>query len=328
MLYVWGMDTIQRTKREYRSWKNGYYHLSSDGWQQGKLFYTREQYAYGMTVMGLFTLRFKLCIYDFTLMPNHFHILLSGSGEDCVQAFDYYKRKISARLVKDGFPPLPGSYFFKLTPITDEHQLRINFLYVDRNVLEKGISLPGGYTWGAAYLYYSFLGNYLKGESAASLPKYTGLEKLTGSRIQIPPSWQFHPELGLLPASFVDTHLFQRLFPSPKTYQTLLVKEYEAFVKLGKSIGEEVVFSKDEIAGIVQQQLQRQYPGRSVRDLSNDEKGRLAVSLEAKYSLTCQQIASALSLPEYLVQQLLHSKDFGSSRSYASSTSHYEKKGR
>jgi REP element-mobilizing transposase RayT len=325
LLYVWDMNAIRKKRQEYQSWKKSYFHLSSDGWKEGKLFYTDEQYAYGMTIMGLLTLRFNLTIYDFTLMPNHFHILMSGTGAECVRAFDYYKKKISIRLQEDGFPPLPRNYFFKLTPIEDEEQMRIEFLYVDRNTLEKGLSLPGGYPWGATYLFYSFLGNYLQGKSASSFPKYTALEKVTGSRILIPPDWQFHPQLGLLPQSFVDKSLFRRLFPDPKTYLTRLVKEYEAFVKLGKRIGEEVVFSNEEITDIVQQQVQLHFPGKSVHSLTNEDKGRLVVALDSKYSLTPTQIADALFMREYLVKQFLFSKDYGKKKKDAiRGTPHYD----
>ena len=236
------MNTIRKKRKEYQSWGNGYYHLSTDGRKDGKLFYSNGQFAYGMTLIGLLTLRFAVIIYDFVLMDNHIHLLLSGTGAECVRAFDYLRRKISARLVKDGYAPLPKDYFFKLTPVKDEEQMRINYLYIDRNILERGVCLPGGYPWGAAYLHHSFWNNYLSGDKAVSFFKYTELEKMTGSRISIPPEWRFHPELSLLPDSFIDRTLFNRLFPNPKTYLTRLVKDYEAFVRLGGTIEEDVVF--------------------------------------------------------------------------------------
>ena len=60
MPYVWGMKTILKERKEYQSWGKSYYHLSSDGWQEGKLFYKKEQSAFGMILMGLLTLRFEM----------------------------------------------------------------------------------------------------------------------------------------------------------------------------------------------------------------------------------------------------------------------------
>lgn len=305
------MNKIRKTRKEYQSWGKGYYHLSTDGWKDGKLFYTDGQYAHGMTLMGLLSLRFALTIYDFTLMDNHVHLLLSGTGAECVRAFDYLKHKISARLVKDGFPPLPKDYLFKLTPVKDEEQMRVNYLYIDRNILERGVCLPGGYPWGAAYLHYSHFGKYLSGVSAGSLHKYSELERMMSSRSPIPPTWRFHRKLGLLPDSFIDESLFRRLFPNPKTYQTRLVKDYEAFVKLGKSIDEEIVFSGEEIRNIVYQYAQSMFPGKSLRHLSNEEKGRLSVRLNDCFQFAPSQIAAVLDMSEHLVKQFLASKDYG-----------------
>ena len=315
------MDKIRKIRKEYQSWGKGYYHLSTDGWKDGKLFYTEEQYAHGMTLTGLLSLRFALTIYDFALMDNHVHLLLSGAGTESVRAFDYLRHKISARLVKDGFPPLPKDYFFKLTPIKDEEQMRVNYLYIDRNILERGVSLPGGYPWGAAYLHHSQWGKYLSGEPAGSFRRYSELERMMSSRTPIPPTWRFHRKLGLLPDSFINEALFHRLFPNPKTYQTRLVKEYEAFVKLGKSIEEGLVFSEDEIRDIVYQHVQTSFPGKSLRLLSNEEKGRLCVKLNDLFQFSSWQLANALNMSEHLVKQFLASKDFGKR---SSGTSRYE----
>ena len=188
--------------------------------------------------------------------------------------------------------------------------MRINFLYIDRNILEKGLCIPGGYPWGAAYLHCSILGKYLRGIPATSLTKHK-LALMAGTRTPIPPHWQFHPELGLLPEGFVDNNLFNRLFPTPKDYQTRLVKEYEAFVKLGRAINESVVLSEQEVKDIADRLAQTIFPGKRITSLSNDEKGKLCVRLETQFNLTYSQIADILSMPEYLVRQLLTSKDYG-----------------
>lgn len=304
------MKTYLKDRKEYQSWGKGYYHLSSDGWQNGKLFHNKAQFAYGMLLMGLLALRFKVVIYEFSLMDNHIHILFSGTGAECVRAFDYFRMKLSARLVRDGYPPLPEDYGFKLKPVKDKEQMRINFLYVGRNPLEKDIALPGGYPWGTAYLHYSQIGLYLHGVKASSLSKHK-LELLAGTRTPIPPHWEFHPELGLLPSSFIDNSLFERLFAGPKDYQTRLVKEYEAFVRLGRDMEETVEFSFLEVQDVTEKLIRDAFPGKTVRSLTQDEKGRLCVLLADKFDLTSQQIATVLRMEEFLVKQILSSKDYG-----------------
>lgn len=308
--YVWAMDQLYKRRNEYRSWKKGYYHLSSDGWADGQLFYTAAQYAYGMILMGLLALRFTLTIYSFTLMPNHIHILMSGNGDACVEAFEYFKRKLSARLKADGYPPLPADYGFKLTPIEDEGQMRLAFLYLDRNAYEKNLSVPGGYPWGCAYYHHSQLGMLFQGTKASELSQ-RNLIRITGSKASIPSEWVFHPLLGLLPDSYINNRLFHKLFPSPKDYESRLVKEYEAFAKLGQAIGETQEYSNAELKDIANTCSRSQFAGKAVFDLSHEEKCRLCSHLHKTYVLNTAQLSYALALREHLVRQILASKEYG-----------------
>lgn len=304
----------RRAERErIRSLKKGYYHLSTDGWREGFLFHNQQQYAFGMIVVGLLTLLFDVTIYDFSLMPNHVHILLSGTGASCLAAFDYLRQKISARLKKDGYPPLPKDYWFKLVAVEDPEQMKNNFIYIDRNAYELQQCIPSGYPWGTGYLHFSRMSSMISGTPASAFSKRK-LEEMTGSRISIPAHWQFHPQYGLLPSSFVDNSLFLRLFKGPKEYESRLVKDYEAFVKVGRSLNETPNFTAFEVKEIVDQLLQNFYSGRQLRQLSNEEKGRLVTLLSKEYDLPAEVIASTLGLPGHIVQQLLRAKDFGRQR--------------
>ena len=89
------MDKIRKIRKEYQSWGKGYYHLSTDGWKDGKLFYTEGQYAHGMTLTGLLTLRLELTIYDFSLLDNHVHLLLQEGEEPLGMIF----RRIGTKYV-------------------------------------------------------------------------------------------------------------------------------------------------------------------------------------------------------------------------------------
>jgi len=303
----------RKERDQIHSLKKGYYHLSTDGWREGFLFHNQQQYAYGMIVMGLLTLLFDVTIYDFSLMPNHVHILLSGTGASCLAAFDYLRHKISARLMKDGYPPLPEDYWFKMVAVEDPEQMKNNFIYIDRNAFERQQCIPSGYPWGAGYLHYSLLTDMITGTPASCFSKRK-LEIMTGSRVPIPAHWLFHSKYGLLPSSFVDKGIFLKLFQGPKDYESRLVKDYEAFVKVGRSLDETPVFAQNEVNDIIGRLLQNFFSGRRLRQLSNEERGRLVTMLSKDYNLSADIIAPALGLPEYIVQQLLRAKDFGKQR--------------
>lgn len=308
-----GMIRRRKDREQCCQLKKGYYHLVTDGWKDGFLFHTKLQYAYGMIVMGLLTLLFDIKIYGFTLMPNHVHIIVSGTGSECLKAFDYLRLKLSARLVKDGYAPVPDDYWFKLVPINSQDQMRSLFLYVDRNPYEDGISVPGGYPWGSAYICYSFVTQMITAPAANTF-SLRELERITGTRKAIPSHWQFHPDYGLLPISFVDTSLFEKLFNSPKDYLSRIVKDYESAAKVASSIGEAIAYSKEEMDDIVKRIVQLYFSGKRLSMLTNDEKGKIAVMLMKDYNMSDTQIASALIMSEHLVAQFLRAKDYGKRR--------------
>lgn len=307
------MTQNDKDRQEYRSWKKGYYHLSSDGWKDGLIFNDTEQYAYGMTLMGVITLKYDLKIYSFSLMPNHFHLLASGTGAAFSDAFSYIKRRLNQRLQKKGFPTIPRAYGFKLVPVKDQEQMKTNIIYIDRNSYEKQLCVPGGYPWCSCYLQFSRFDKPSGAVRAGSLSLRT-VQKLAGTHHPIPDHWQFHPIYGLLPISFVDVSLFHRLFASPKEYLTRLVKDYEAYVKIANALGEIPAFSPEETKEIAKTLLQQLFPGRWFSNLTHDEKGRLAVSLTKQYKLPAASIANVLALPERTVQQFLRAKDYGNMR--------------
>lgn len=298
-----------KKRDEYRSKGKGYYHFCTDGLKNGKLFYTPAQFAFGMILIGLLTIKFDVRVYAFVLMPNHIHIILSGVGEDCVKAFDYLRLKISERLRKDGFPPLPADYDFVLLDIKNQNQMRGEIVYVLRNPLEKHFSTPEGYKWGSGWIYHSLIKNYILGKRVDEM---SGREvsRLSSTRDSLPAHWVFHTELGLLPGSFVDTALVNKLFPTPKDLTTALVKDYESYVRIARILKDEIEYTQSELNGIVVQVLQSHFEGRSLDSLSQDSKCRLATILSWTYDLSSLQISQSILLNEKIVRQVLNSKDY------------------
>ena len=298
----------KKERDAYRSLGKGYYHFCTDGLQGGKLFNNTAEYAFGMILMGMVSVLFSLKIYAFTLMPNHIHIVLSGTGDNCLQAFDYLKRKLSARLKRDGYPPVPEEYWFDLTDIASPEQMKGEILYVLRNPLEKNVAMADGYLWGSGWLYYSVLGELIE-STASDKTSYRTWRQLTGGHESVPEEWKFHPYLGLHPAYFVDTSMVKKLFPEAKDLQIALVKDYEIFFQIASRLGEICNFSKAEQGSIVSQTLQKRFNGRTLDSLSDAEKGKLAVILNREFGFNSFQISTNIYIKERVVRQLLASKE-------------------
>ena len=300
--------TRRNERQEFRAGGRGCYHLCTDGLKDDLIFHNDLQYAFGMILMGLIGLKYDLKIYAFVLMPNHIHLIIEGTGADCLKAFDYLRLKLSVRLKRDGYPPLPEGYWFKLVKIEGDEQLKREIVYVLRNPLEKGEGTVGGYLWGSGWLHFSSLAQAMGGTSAGEMSKRRKIKYFT-SELAIPANWRVHPYVGLLPNSFVDTSMVEKLFPSPKDLQTALVKDYEVYFQIASRLGELCEFNKAEISGIVNQTLQKRFGGRNLGELTDQDKGKLAIILNREFGLTSYQISKSIYLKEPVVRQLLSSKE-------------------
>lgn len=266
-----------------------------------------------MASIALSVLKFRIIVYAFELMPNHLHVILEGTGRQCMKVFSFIKRRLSERLLEQGYSALPLEYGFKLRSIPDDDALRSQILYTVRNPYEKDYCVPGGHKWGSGYLYFNELANLITGEKVSEMHR-VDIKRAIGSNETLPADWEIHPELGILPRNFVRVDLVEKLFSSAKEYLTRLVKEYETVVKIARSLGEEVDFSEAEVRDIVNTELRNSYPGRLFKNISQEEKCRVAVRLNEMLGLSVQQLSRALYLSDLTISQALRSKDYGIKR--------------
>ncbi len=68
-------------------------------------------------------------------------------------------------------------------------------------------------------------------------------------------------------------------------------------------------FNKSEIESIVSQTLQKRFSGRSLNDLSDEDKGKLALILNREFGLNAYQISLSIFVKEKTVRQLLGAKE-------------------
>lgn len=303
------MNERMKRRAKYRTWKKGYYHLCTDG-KKNILCHDDAEYAHLVNVIAVLPLKFPVKVHSYEVMRSHTHLLLSGRGTDCVDAFDYLKYRASRKLREDGHPPLPKDYDFRLVPIEDEDQMRRNIVYMDRNAFEVQAVIPGGYLWGSSMMFYSRVPNLFETIRAGDLSARE-LWRIMGNRIPVPDDYLIHLPTGMvLPQSFVDSRVFYKVFPTARQYQTALVKDFEGYVMVADQLGETVCFTREETEMIIEQALQLDYQGLNPGQLTMDERIRLASNLQKKYRLTVEQLAAGLLLPVKTLAQALRSKQY------------------
>ena len=298
------MDKRMKKRKAYRTWKKGYYHLCTDGWKDQALFHDEGEYVNAVNSISLLDLLFPVKVHFYEVMRSHLHLIMSGRGTHCVDSFDYLKMRIGRRLRKDGKPPLPPDYDFRLIPIGSEEQMRENIVYVAKNAPKVMDILPGGYLWGSAQIVFSDLPRLFESVRAGDL-SHRALVRMLGTHLDIPPERLIHPGLGMvLPGSFVDLSVFHKVFPSAKEYLIRLVKDYEAYVRVAAQVGEELEFSLEEALDIVRQELDKS--NLSIDGMNSDDRCRFAVQMNKKYMFKADILSKALLLPERIVAQALY----------------------
>ena len=300
------MDKRMKRRKEYRTWKRGYYHLCTDGLKEGSLFYDEGEYVNAVNSISLLDLKYPVKVHFYEVMRSHLHLIISGRGTHCVDSFDYLKARAGGRLRKDGRPPLPPDYDFRLIPIENEDQMRDNIVYIAQNAPKVMDILPGGYLWGSALMFYSDLPRLFETVRAGDLSDRE-LERIFGTHLPIPPDRLILPSLGMvMPQSFVDPGVFYKVFPTAKEYLIPLVKDYEAYTRIATQVGEEVEFSLAEALDIVRQELDKS--NLSLNQLSADDRCNLAVQLYRKYQLKAEVLSPALLVPEHIIAQKLYAE--------------------
>ncbi|MBQ9889476.1 MAG: hypothetical protein IJM41_09570 [Bacteroidales bacterium] len=303
------MDERMKRRAMYRTWKKGYYHLCTDG-KTTILCHDDAEYANLVNAIAVLPLKFPVRIHAYEVMRTHMHLLLSGNGAACVDAFDYLKCRAARRLRKDGHPSLPRNYDFRLINVEDEDQMRRNFVYVARNAFEVQEVVPGGYLWGSSLLFYSMVPILFESIRAGDLSLHKLRETLE-TRIPIPKDYLIHMPSGMvLPQSFVDTKVFYKVFPTARQYHTALVKDFEGYMMVADQLGETVSFTQEEADMIIDQVLTSDYQGVKPDNLTIDERFRLASALQKKYRLNVNQLAAGLLLPANILAQALRSKQY------------------
>ncbi len=298
------MDERMKRRKEYRTWKKGYYHLCTDGWKDGLLFHDEGEYVNAVNSISLLDLKYPVKVHYYEVMRGHLHLILSGRGTHCVDSFDYLKIRIGRRLRADGRPPLPPDYDFRLIPIENEEQMRDNLVYIAMNAPKVMEILPTGYLWGSAMMFYSDLPRLFETVRAGDLSGRK-LERMLGTHLEIPPERLIQPALGMvLPQSFVDTDVFYRMFPTARKFLIKLVKDYEAYTRIAAQVGEEVVFSLEEALDIVRLALNR--ANLSLESLNHEMRCNFAVQMHQQYQLNAHQLACALKVPERVIAQALY----------------------
>ena len=301
------MNRHKREKlfQEYRRLPKWYYHIVFDSIEKGQLFNNDHEYAEGMNSVAVGQYAYKLSVIVFTLMVNHAHFLVYGTGESAVRFFLFMKRRINARLKLDGFPPLPDNYGFKLIKVENERQLSDTVIYIARNPLKARPDLTAeGYIWGSANVIFSDVSKLFDKIRVKDM-SYRSTMRAFHTKVRLSGEYVYNRSMGfILPESYVMNRKAEKVLRNSWTFSSGLVRNIDAYVKIAEGVGEMILLSEQELNEIISRNLKEMFNASSVSDLSIDNRCRLAVILKRKYRVETKRIARKLQIGTSVLDEM------------------------
>ena len=307
------MTKLERLRREYKSWGRWYYHLVLDSLGERNLFNGKDEYVNGMNIVALAQFLTKVGVIQFDWMRNHGHFIVLATGLQCCRFFDYCRYRLNARLIKDGYPPLPDDWFFKLIRLDSFNELVNAASYSARNAYDaRGDILPGGYLWSSNYLMFSDINEILDFETIGDIGT-NGMIRILGSNIKLPSSYKVCKLGFILPESYLlrtDDGTMTKarsLYKDSKDYAYHLFRDHDTYRRVASDIGEEWSPAGGDVEPLISNLLEISYGVRNINQLDAGKRSDLAVTLGVRYGLNVEDIASRLGLAPSMVSKLIYS---------------------
>ena len=307
------MTKHEKLRKEYKSWGRWYYHLVLDSLGDRNLFNDKAEYINGMNTVALAQLMTGMDVIQFDWMRNHGHFILLATGLECCRFFDYIRFRLNARLVKDGFSPLPDKWFFKLLRLGSLNELVNAVSYSARNSYDaRRDILPGGYLWSSNYVMFSDVKEIIDYKTVGEIGT-CDMIRLLGSKVKLPEAYKVCKLGFILPESYLlktDDGVMTKacsLYKDSKDYTYRIFRDYDTYKRTASELGEAWSPSGSDVDSLIENILNVNYGVKDLRDLDAGKKCDLAVTLGIGYGLRVEEIAPRLHLSSSMVSKLLYS---------------------
>ena len=273
-----------------------FYHVCTAPIKDDVLFRTCDDYCLINNIIAIAVFPSYVIILAYAIMDNHLHFILEGKKSDCAVFYEAVHKMLMNYYTRHG----RGSSFAKMKPeyidITSLNQLLSEIAYVIRNpfVVRTDVNVLA-YPWTSAYLYFNPMVD-TGGESAAKL---TGrrLRAFTHSRTLTEVDERIRVQDGKAnPASFVDYKRVEAFFGSARDFQMQVFKNVEAQVETSKRLGEKPRLNDQEMISVTFKLCRALFSVNQMKDLSEEQKKRLAKTLKDEFGGSNKQIARCTNL--------------------------------
>lgn len=274
-----------------------FYHLCTEPIEDDVLFRTRGDYVLINNIIAIAVFLADIRLLAYAIMENHLHFILEGRRSDCTVFYEAVHKMLMNYYTRHG----RAASFAKMKPkfidITNLDQLLTEIVYVIRNpfVVRSDVNLLA-YPWTSGYLYFNPLldtggepGSTLSGRLLRTFIHSRTLTEID-ERIRI-------RDGKANPASFVDYKRVEAFFGSAREFQMQAYKNVEAQVETAKRLGEKPQMNDQEMLAVAFKLCRTLFAVNQMRELSSEQKKRLAKTLKDEFGGSNKQIARCTGLP-------------------------------
>lgn len=282
---------IERMQEQLFREAGPFYHLHTKPLETELIFQDDEERKVAINFIGIIAREVHIDILAFVLMSNHFHFILRGSEVDGLEFFHRLKKRLSYFLARKGRPGVLDAVVPKMSAITTLSQFRNEIAYVIRNPYVVVVDVnPLAYPWSSGYLYFNPFLPHLGSKPVSELT-FRERRSITRSSDAVLDS-SFKVREGMIaPECFVHYQLVEQLFPHARKFTWWVFKNVEAQVEVAGSLDEHPNLSDDELFVVTMRICENHFCKKSTRELSEQEKKKLAVKLKNDWYASNAQIA-------------------------------------
>lgn len=298
------MRTDEDCGLDFRS-KGPYWHIYTPGDLTEIIFTSSEDFILGMNLMAVCLAAFpSLRIVTFTLMNNHFHIILAGSREDALSFFALYRKRLKRFLAGQGRYPDLSALVPDAYEIPDLQALRNEIVYVNRNgYVVQPEHTPYSYPWSAGVYYFNPLLAGVPRIPLSSLSQPEQRKLYHGRLIELPKEYEVTGQM-IHPLSFCSIQEGEACYRNAHQYFRLLSRNQETGSGIAKRLADTAFLTDEEMFGVARTLAAQEYGVRSLASLPPEAKNALARKLHFDYKATPRQIRRLLKLDPAVLEAL------------------------
>ena len=283
-----------------------FWHLCTPGDSSGILFRIKEDFIYGMNMVGVTAAKFmdEVEIFTFQLMSNHLHFVLRGSKENVISFYNDLIQRLRRYLLKQNRLFDIKNITFNVYNVKDLGYLRNLIAYVNRNgyLVNKSYT-PFSYPWGANRYYFSNLGEMETKITLYKTPNRTKMEMFHTRDICFPDNYYLTNDY-ISPYCYCRIESGEKLFKDAHHYFSLVSRRVETFSDIARDIGDTISYTDEEMFVAALHLIRKKYDKDNITALSKIEKIEVAKNMHFEYNASNKQISRILKLDVTAVNAL------------------------